>query len=425
MKYTAPDGAVGDRFGRFVEVSGDVAIAGATWDDDHGDTSGSAYVFNLATGQLIRKITPSDGQAGDQFGWTVAIDGNLAMMGAILDDDRGAESGSAYLFNWATGQQLFKFTAFDGAANDLFGAHVAIDNGMALVGAYQDDDKGVDSGSVYVFSASTGQFIRKNTGSAGSGGAFFGGVVAADGGTALIGASHDSVFGANQGAAYLFDLSSGQKLYSLGASADEVDEGFGTSVAIDSGRALVGARLEDSAGSDSGAAYLFDVATGQQLFRLIANDAAAGDRFGTYVAIYHGIAVVGAPGDDDYGEGSGAAYLFDVATGQQIAKLTPPDGAMMDAFGEYVAIDHRTVLVGASLDDDKGENSGSFYAYTIVPEPGALCLTATAIAGFNSGRRRRAGRRESGQRFGRGISNQLASAQQTACRRRGASRLAA
>ena len=106
---------------------------------------------------------------------------------------------------------------------------------------------------------------------------------------------------------------------------------------------------------------------GDQLFKLLANDGAAEDSFGVSVAISGTIAIVGAPRDDDNGDQSGSAYLFDTTTGEQIAKLLPNDGAAGDQFGWFVGISGTTLLVGTCCDDDNGSGSGSAYLFDAAP----------------------------------------------------------
>ena len=102
-----------------------------------------------------QKLTASDGAAGDNFGWSVAISGDLAVIGAIEEDDGGSESGAAYVFDVTTGSQLFKLTASDATAGDRFGKSVAVSGNTAIIGA-RTDDRGKDSGSAYVFVTITG-----------------------------------------------------------------------------------------------------------------------------------------------------------------------------------------------------------------------------------------------------------------------------
>ena len=156
-KLLPDDGAQGDLFGGSVAISGAIAIVGATSDDDNGAASGSAYLFDTTTGRQIAKLLANDGAVFDQFGWSVAISGATAIVGARWDDDNGSSSGSAYLFDTTTGRQIFKLLPGDGAANDQFGFSVAISGAtgkeVAIVGAWLDDDNGSDSGSAYLFDA--------------------------------------------------------------------------------------------------------------------------------------------------------------------------------------------------------------------------------------------------------------------------------
>ena len=157
-KLLASDGAEFDDFGRSVSVSGDVAVVGAPYADENGSDSGSAYIFARNQGGpdnwgQVTELLPSDGAADDYFGWSVSLSGDVALVGAYMDDDKGSESGSAYVFRWngTSWVEQPKLLASDGAADDEFGLSVSVSGNVAVVGAYYDDDKGTDSGSAYVF----------------------------------------------------------------------------------------------------------------------------------------------------------------------------------------------------------------------------------------------------------------------------------
>ena len=154
-KLTAEDGEAHDLFGLSVAISGDMIVVGACGDDDAGSASGSAYVFDVVTGEQIWKLTAQDAGAGDSFGFLVSVSDELAIIGAPRDEDAGEDSGAAYLFDLTTGQQLGKLTATDAAIGDEFGFAVSVSGGVAVSGAWKDDDMGDLSGSAYVFSASS------------------------------------------------------------------------------------------------------------------------------------------------------------------------------------------------------------------------------------------------------------------------------
>ena len=113
--------------------------------DDNGTSSGSAYLFDASPGAQTAKFLPSDGAASEIFGISISIDNGVVAVGAPIDDDNGSSSGSAYLFDAPTGAQIAKVLPNDGAQGDLFGFSIAIDNGVVAVGARGDDDNGIDS----------------------------------------------------------------------------------------------------------------------------------------------------------------------------------------------------------------------------------------------------------------------------------------
>ena len=371
FKLLPDDGAAEDHFGVSVAISGATAIVGAHRDDDNGDRSGSAYLFDISdpvNPTQIAKLLPNDGAAVDFFGVSVAISGTTAIVGAWQDDDNGLQSGSAYLFDTTTGRQLFKLLPKDGAAFDWFGRSVSISGDTAIVGAIRDGDNGFESGSAYLFDTTTGRQIAKLLPNDGAEFDFFGNSVAISGTTAIVGAHLDGDNGPWSGSAYLFDTTTGRQIAKLLPNDGAADDRFGADVAISGTTAIVGAGADDDNGVDSGSAYLFDIsdpANPRQLFKLLPNDGAAEDFFGS-VAISGATVIVGAKGDDDNGSFSGSAYLFDISTGRQIAKLLPDDGEAFDRFGS-VAITgspgKETAIVGALFDGDNGNASGSAYLF--------------------------------------------------------------
>ena len=150
-KLTASDGDASDQFGGSVSISGNVAIVGA-------DGNCSAYVFekdaSIGDWNEVAKLTASEGDGSDYFGFSVSVSGNVAIVGAHFDDDNGSHSGSAYVFekDGSTGDwsEVAKLTASDGDEGDTFGGRISISGNVAIVGAYRDDDSGSLSGSICI-----------------------------------------------------------------------------------------------------------------------------------------------------------------------------------------------------------------------------------------------------------------------------------
>jgi MYXO-CTERM domain-containing protein len=319
-----------------------------------------------------QKLLASDGQLNDRFGAAVALSGDTAIIGAYFDDDRGVDAGSAYVFtrsgtNWFEQQKL---TVDDGETEDYFGHSVSISGDTALIGAIGDDNGGV-TGSAYVFvrNGATWSLQQKLTASDGEANEGFALSVSISGDTALIGAYLDDVY--DNGAAYVFVRSgtSWSLRQKLLASDTEWGDTFGHAVSVSGDTALIG-----SPGSDGqrflgvGAAYVF-VRTGtswSEQQKIIGPDTFEAFRFGSSVSVSGDTALIGHPYEDDRGSNSGAAHVF-VRTGSTWApqqKLTAPDGDEYDYFGGGVSLAGNVALVAASRDEAPAADSGSAYLFT-------------------------------------------------------------
>ena len=381
-KLTAGDGLRGDEFGYSVAVDGNTAVIGA-YQDDHTDddsntigNAGSAYVFTKVSGvwRQLAKLTADDGAANDEFGYSVAVDGDTIVVGTHQNDadSNDNDEGAAYVFTkpasgWADMTQTAKLTAFGAAAGDEFGISVAVDGNTILVGAHQNDS---DDGAAYVFtkpftgwadSSETAKLIASDAAADDE----FGISVALDGDTAVIGARQDDDNGSQSGSAYVFTKVSGvwSQKAKLIASDGAANDEFGISVAVDGDTAVIGARQGDTR---NGAAYVFTKVSGvwSQKAKLTADDGAADDEFGISVAVEGDTAVIGAYQDDDHGDLSGSAYVFtqDSSGGwRQRDKLTASDGAARDRYGYSVGVSGDTVVVGAYSDDSNEANTGAAY----------------------------------------------------------------
>jgi len=212
---TACDGEPGDGFGGSIACSGDTAVIGA---GGQNDDTGWVYVFERGSGWVdgcsnqAAKIVSCDAALDDEFGISVGIDGDTVVIGAFNHDDNGAQSGAAYIFEkgvgWADGcaNQAAKLLASDGEAGDYLGVRVAISGDIAVAGAHYENGS---TGSAYVFMEPMGGWANmtenaKLIASDGAGSDHFGSGVAVEGDVAVIGAQYDDDNGSNSGSAYVF-----------------------------------------------------------------------------------------------------------------------------------------------------------------------------------------------------------------------------
>jgi len=341
-----------DYFGSSVAISGNYAIVGASYEDnisvDPNFDSGAAYIYERdGSGNWIEKpiLRASNLGTGDQFGTSVAISGNYAIVGAFFEDGTSISNttndcGAAYIFErngsgvW---NQMQILRASNLGATDYFGTSVAISGNYAIVGAYSED-----------------------------------------------GSNTNAEF--NCGAAYIFERNTTTGVWNqtqiLRASNFGTSDNFGSSVSISGNYVIVAASQEDGSNTsttfNSGAAYFFERdGSGNWIEKQIlrASNFGQGDGFGI-VAIDGNYAVVGVGSEDgssDNIQGCGAVYIFErngsgIWNEKQILRASNLDAG--DSFGA-VAISGNTIMVGAGWEDNSNTyeyyNSGAVYFYSANP----------------------------------------------------------
>jgi hypothetical protein len=385
----ASDASAIDEFGISAAASGDTAIIGAYWSDVEGPAYGSAYVYRYDGVGWIEEVelTAPDAEMNDEFGISVGISGGVAVVGSHYDDDAcpsepHCDSGSAYVFqfdgvNWS---QVGKLTASDAAESDNFGWSVAIDGDWIVVGANLDDGVGGNSGSAYLFAKPAGGWTdmtetAKVTAADSTTNDEFGKSVAISGDVIVVGAHYQAGGAAFQGgAAYVFAFDGAtwnQEAKLTASDAADIDR-FGLSVSISGDVALVGAWANDDEATQTGSAYVFEKPVGgwtdmTETVMLRAWDGAAGNHFGWSVSLNGDVAVIGAPANlfDGTGPGSAYVFLFDGFSWSGQAKLVSSDGVENSQFGYSTAVtDQGFGIIGASRHPTGGYmNAGAAYAF--------------------------------------------------------------
>ena len=394
-KLLANDGASQDNLGFSVAISGDTAIVGAP--RNSGGTGlqnrGAAYIY-VRTGTTWtqqQKLTPSDGAANDQFGYSVAIWGNTAIVGR-QNTTTGVNraDGKVYVFTrtgtiWTETQTI---VSSDLAQGDLFGNALAFENDTLVVGALnKNSGNNFFQGAAYVFTrnGAGGNFTQeaKLTASDGAASDFFGYSVAVSGDTAVIGSVQAPLSGIGKAYVFVRNGSSWTQQQKLTASDGAAGDAFGFSVGVSGDYAIIGARLDDNGQiGDQGSAYIFarsgSVWTEQQ--KLLGVELTQrNDQFGYAVAIKGNTAVVGSPAHEIVSSiaNHGAVYVFnrEGTVWTRTQKLIHKDPAP-DALGQAVAFDGNSILAGAP---SKNSARGAAYVFNSIQTNGQFKLVPPEV----------------------------------------------
>ena len=340
-----------------------------------------ALLFTVSEGLIPPTVrTPTDSEVGDEFGYSVAIFGNYAVIGAPSDNvGANTDQGCAYVFvrTQSVWSQQAKLVASDGAAGDRFGCSVAIYNTHIVVGAMYDNSPSTDAGSAYVFLRSGTVWTEQAKLVAGNAAAndHFGNSVAMDGNYAVIGARDDDI-GADvdEGSVYIFFRSGSSwseqdnVIAPFGAGGDH----FGYSVAINGDYMVTGANTDDVDGiSDAGNAHVY-LRSGvnwdyQSALRASANNGDEDAHFGEAVAISGNYIVVGAPYRTSYA--GAVAHVFlrtGIAWTEQTTLFAYQNdlSTPVNQFGFSISMDGDYVLIGANTTSaDGATRKGAAFLY--------------------------------------------------------------
>ena len=378
--------STGDGFGTAVACSSAYIAVSASEEDDAGGTqSGKVYLFDPATGVLIRTIDNPNAfntTAGDRSGYSIACTDTHLVIGAYQEDETSYNSsGKVYVMNPLSGALIWTLNNpndYNTPANDFFGWSVACSNSYVVVSAKAEDDAlaANSPGKAYIFDIATGTLLWTLDNPTPNDYDQYGNVVACTDAYAIIGCAQDSGSGGtNTGTVYVYDTTTGFLLHTLNnpnVHGTLGGEQFGGSVGCSESYVIVGAPYEDDASStNSGAAYVFDLASGGLLLTLVNPnnyDTSLNDNFGYAVACTELYAIVSAISEDSAeGVGTGIVYIFDIVTGVLLFTLDNPNDygtVVSDAFGNKIACTDTNIIIGTPQEDDAGgASSGKAYLY--------------------------------------------------------------
>jgi len=376
-KLVPPDAAAIDHFGCSLALCGDVALVGAYRHDPLGiHDAGAAYVYRFDGAQWHQqqKLFACVPDSSACFGCAVDLDGDTALIGAAGDDDFGELSGSAYIFrfdgsDWTQHQKLLPS---EPAPDTWFGRTVALAGDLAVIGADGFLAFPHYAGAAYVFRNNGSTWVEeaKLEPADGDGNDRFGCALALNDEFIFVGAIQNGGSVASPGAAYVFRYDGlhwiqHQKLVPADAEHGDL---FGWSVALHDDFAFIAAPKNDETALDAGAVYCysFDGSAWCQRQKLLFPDGKTGDWLGSALAPGDERLLVGAHGVSDC-RGAACVFTFDQSSWVAENRIFASDGLAEDRFGEAVALDGELILVGASFHDAADFNAGAAYAFAFCP----------------------------------------------------------
>ncbi len=384
-KILAADGVEDDYFGFSVDSDGSSLVVGAYGYDCNGIAqSGAVFVYRVANRIPVfeQKLLASSAGANHLFGYSVAIDGDVIVVGAFRNGEVAQNSGAAYVFrrNGTTWIEEQTLTASDGAMNDELGTAIAVNGDTIVVCSLRH---GSGQGAAYVYRHTGAEWAEQGKLQADNPTADdrFGSSAAVVGTTIAIGADLDDSNGLDAGAVYVYNEQDDgwdliQKLIATAGGSGDI---FGHAIAISGDRMLVGAYRDQVNGVDSGTAYTF-LKTEQWDFeaKLIPSDGAVGANFGFDVDLFDDVAAITAlrtDNDSDFNRGSVYIYHLVESVWTERSQLIASDWIVW-GFGKSVALGSSdSCVVGAVYDDQLGPSSGSAYVFNDVePVPACACL---------------------------------------------------
>lgn len=389
-------GAIDSEFGHSVAVDGDWMVVGAQSDDAQTPDGGGASVYRRSGSAwlLHEQLDALDEEAVDRFGYDVAIEGSTIVVGARMDDEMGRNAGAAYVYEFDAAQGSWRFSqklldTVTGSTKDQFGHSVAIEGDTIVVGARLDDGLGQNGGSIFIFNRSATGWTTtgavKNLDQVK--GDQFGYDVDIDGDTIAVGARKDNTGGVDSGSVYIFENIGGTwtETKEILSTTTRRNTWFGYSVSLSGDTVAVGMPqrfsrfragevhvLErDQGGADNWGetALITDPGVDPET-----------DHFGFAVAIDDDNLAIGSRRDDTVANNAGMVYLHqrDVGGPEAWGLSTPvpaADGMQNDSYGRSVALDGNTFVIGASLADPNGPLSGSIYIHDFRADTADVTVT--------------------------------------------------
>ncbi len=367
----------GSYLGRVLACDGETLVIGAYQDDHSGRDSGAAYVYRSDGLRWVfeqRLVAPVPWEF-DRFGATVAVDNDTILVAAHKREGESPCSGIVYVFQrengtWQLSQEIVSDHVNESVIGGDFGESIDLDGDLAIIGSDYDDQGGFGAGAAFVYRFNGTQWVKEQELRPSAIAQFmhFGGAVAIDGNAALISANKSSLEDTTECAfVFEYDGASWQETQKLTTTSANENSYFAQSLALDGDTAVIGARYDDGVAASAGAAIIFRRVDSEWVEQQVLTPSTEQGfaLFGASVAVLDDTIVVGAPGDFMRYPGTGRAYVYSLDGDQWVEQqqLTPWDADYPLEFGYCVSLSQDTIIVGAPNSEVTGRASGAVYVF--------------------------------------------------------------
>jgi FG-GAP repeat len=360
LTLSSPNAQRDGWFGKSMGTSGDLVAIGAPFEKANGDTeAGRTYAFNMTSGALLRTLSSPNAQMYGWFGFSVAISGELLVVGAPHENVNDySQAGDAYVFNVTNGKLVTTLTSPNTQDYGWFGFSIAISGKIAIIGApHESIGEYMWAGYAYAFNIESGKLLKTLVSPNMQFDGYFGYSLATSSRFILVGAVLENTKGhSSAGRAYVFDATTYKMLSTLTSPNSQLDGEFGYSVSISNQLAIVGAPSENASGyTGAGHAYVFNTITGKLDKILSSPEAQENGHFGWSVFVSAKLALVGAPYETaDNFSGAGHLFEFNAVTGKLLSSIISPDPQYNGWFGYSIVISGKLVMIGAPREKANG-----------------------------------------------------------------------
>ena len=323
--------------------------------------AGVSASVNAQVATEVDRLFPVGGTDANafEFGRACAIGDGYIAISSPDDDSMGSYTGAVYLYDAQTHAQVGKLVASDAAQGAQFGEQLLIHDGKLFVGVPQEESVQSFGGAVYVFDLQTQNELMKIVPSDmtpdSKFGFSFGESLSASNGKLAVSAVGSNEFA---GALYIFDIETGDELMKISPADGVQNDLFSRPVAMGDEYIAAGTRADPDDASNTSSIYIYDMATGEELRRVTPEEVNS-FYYGNDFEIADGILYVGDIFCGDNGESTGCVRIFDLSSGDEIGRLTDPEGASGDDLGRNISISNGRLVTGARLDRPNGLSSGS------------------------------------------------------------------